>query len=128
MKKSLMVVLALLMVLVSVAPSLAAGGPPPKRGANDTFTLAGGITAIDGKTVTVRVMSGSTTVHSWVGKDVPVQTTESTRFLLLTSENTEPITLAELQVGQNVSVSGTISNEVLTALRITVGAELIHYR
>jgi hypothetical protein len=37
-----------------------------------------------------------------------------------------PITFADLAVGQKVSVSGTVANNVWTVARITVGADLIH--
>jgi hypothetical protein len=127
MKKSLVLVLALMLLLVSVTPSFAAGGPPVGRGSNGAFTLAGTITAIDGTTVTVHVVGGSSSVKAFVGKDLALQTINDTRYLLKTSTATVPITFADLQVGQNISASGTVANDVWTALRITVGAELIHY-
>jgi hypothetical protein len=122
MKKSLVLALALMLLLVSVTPSLAAG-----RGPTGTFSLAGTITAINGTTVTVHVVGGSPSVKAFVGKDLALQTTDGTRFLLKTDSGVVPITLADLHVGQNISANGTVVNEVWTALRISVGAELIHY-
>lgn len=122
MKKSLVLALALLLLLVSVTPSLAAGSKSA-----GTFSLAGVITSIDGQTVTVHVLSGSPSVKAFIGKDLALQTTDGTRFLLKAESVTVPVTLAELQVGQSVSASGTVTNDVWTVLRITIGATLIHY-
>jgi len=127
MNKGLVLGLAVMLLLVSVMPSLAAGGPPAGRGSNGAFTLAGTITAIDGTTVTVHVVGGSSSVKAFVGKDLVLQTIDDTRYLLRTSTVTVPITFADLQVGQTISASGTVANDVWTALRITVGAELIHH-
>lgn len=121
MKKSLVLGLVCMLLLGSVTPSLAASRP------GGTFTLAGNITAINGSTVTVHVVGGSPAVKAFIGADLPLQTTDATRFLLKTDTATVPITLADLQVGQSVSASGKVANGIWTALRITVGATLIHY-
>lgn len=127
MKKSVVMLLVLMLMVVSVTPSLAAGGPPVGRGVNGAFTLAGTMTAISGTTVTVNVASVSGPNKTGMGQAVVLQTDANTRFLLKTATGVVPITLADLQVGQKVSVSGTIADGVWTASRITVGANLIHY-
>lgn len=63
-------------------------------------------------------------MRDYIGYDLTVRTTAATRFLLKTPSGTVPITFADLRVGQNVSVYGTLANGVWTASRITVGADL----
>jgi hypothetical protein len=55
MKKLTIALLVLVVLGATAMPALAAGGPPPVRGKSGSFTLAGVITAINGKTVTVQV-------------------------------------------------------------------------
>ena len=90
------------------------------------FTLAGKITAINGNVVTVQVVSGNPIARPYVGQTVALQTTAATRFLQVTASGTVVITLADLQVGQNVSAQGKLANNVWTTDRITVGAKIIH--
>ncbi len=129
MKKSMLVALAVTVLLAAVAvPALAAPSAAGGPGGRGQFTLAGTITAIDGTAVTVRVVSGNPVVHPYLGQNVTLQTTAATRFLLKTPDGTVVITLADLAVGQNVSAQGTLANDVWTASRITVGAQIIHWR
>jgi len=122
MKKLFVVVLALLIALATVSPAFAAGSP---RG---PFTLVAKISAIDpvSRTVTVSVLKGNTLVKSYVGKNLVMTTTVSTRYLYKSSATAVPvaITFADLKVGNAVSVNGTLANGVWTAARITVGASL----
>jgi hypothetical protein len=126
MKKLTMALLVLVVLAATAMPALAAGGPPPVRGKIGSFTLAGVITAINGTTVTVQATGGNLMVREYVGQTLTLQTTSSTRYLLKTDTGTIPITFADLAVGQKVSASGTVANNVWTAARITVGAALIH--
>ncbi len=124
MKRTMLVALAITMLLAALAvPAFAAGGP---RGGQ--FTLAGTITAINGTTVTVHVLAGNPIVRPFIGQDVALQTTATTRFLLVTPTGTQVITLADLAAGQNVSAQGDLANSTWTAARITVGAQIIHPR
>ncbi len=122
MKKLFVVVLALLIALATVSPAFAAGSP---RG---PFALVAKISAIDpvSKTVTVSVLKGNTLVKSYIGKNLVMTTTASTRYLYKSSATAvpTPITFADLKVGNAVSVTGTLTNGVWTAARVTVGANL----
>ncbi len=126
MKKVWIALLVLVVLGATAMPALAAGGPPPVRGKSGRFTLAGVITAINGTAVTVQVAGGNSTVRAYVGQTLTLQTTSSTHYLPRTGTGTVPITFADLAVGQKVSASGTVANNVWTAMRITVGAKLIH--
>jgi hypothetical protein len=126
MKKVTMTLLVLVVLAATAMPALAAGGPPPVRGRSNSFTLAGIITAINGTTVTVQVTGGNPMVREYSGQTLTLQTTSGTRYLLKTDTGVVPITFADLAVGQKVSASGTVANNVWTAARITVGANLIH--
>lgn len=126
MKRVAIALLALVVLVATATPALAAGGPPPVRGKSGSFTLTGVITAINGKTVTVQVTGGNPIVREYVGQTLALQTTSGTRYLLKTDTGTVPIRFADLAVGQKVSVSGTVANDVWTATRITVGADLVH--
>jgi hypothetical protein len=72
------------------------------------------------------VTGGNPIVREYVGQSLTLQTTSSTRYLLKTDAGVVPITLAGLAVGQNVSASGKVANNMWTAARITVGAALVH--
>jgi hypothetical protein len=126
MKKLTIASLVLVVLAATAMPALAAGGPPPVRGRSGSFTLAGVITAISGTTVTVQVTGGTPIVREYIGQSLTLQTTSSTRCLLKTDTGTVSITSADLAVGQKVSASGKVANNVWTAARITVGAALVH--
>lgn len=126
MKKTVSLFIALVLLVGATVPAFAAS-EPSGRG-NAPFTLSGTITAIQGTTVTVHVLAGNYLVHPYLGQDLTLQTTEATRFLLRTPTGCVVITLADLAVGQSVSVQGTLADEVWTATRITVGALLIRPR
>ena len=129
MKRSLVVLMVVAVLAMSAAPVLAARGVPPKplvRNQGGQFTLAGTITAIEDNLVTVQVVGGNPVVKPFVGQAVTLQTTTATRFLLTSATGTVVITLADLQVGQNVSAQGTLAVGMWVADRITVGAQIIH--
>lgn len=128
MKKFATLSLLVVLLLVTATSALAQEPQPPARQrGRGPFALAGTITAIDGATVTVKVVGGNRMVKEYLGKDLAIQTTEATRFLLKNADGTvTPITLAELTVGQNVSVMGRVAENVFVARRITVGARLVH--
>lgn len=129
MKKSLVVLMVIVLLAVSAAPAFAARGVPPQPPISNRgglFTLAGTITAIDGSVLTVKVVSGNPIARPYVGQNVALQTTATTRFLLTAPTGTVVITLADLQVGQNVSAQGKLANGMWTADRITAGAKIIH--
>jgi hypothetical protein len=122
MKKMFVVALALLIALTAVSPAFAAGG------ARGTFSLVATISAIDpvSGAVTVTVVKGNALVKSYVGQNLVITTTASTRYLYKSSATAVPvaITFADLKVGDAVSVNGKLANGVWIAARITVGASL----
>jgi hypothetical protein len=92
------------------------------------FTLVGEITSVDNGVVTINVLAGNRLVKTYVGMDLAIVTTDTTRFLEKMEVSCVAITLAELEAGQSVSVQGTFTegedgaDGVWTATRITVGA------
>ncbi len=126
MKKFVSLLLAVVVLAVVVMPAFAASDSA--GGQRGSFTLAGTITAINGPAVTVLAVAGNPVVRPYIGQDLTLQTTDATRFLLKTANGTVVITLGDLAVGQSVSAQGTLASDIWTATRITVGANLIHFR
>jgi Domain of unknown function (DUF5666) len=137
MKKLFALALVLMLLAIAVAPALAAGGPRAgndssgrgfaAKGGNAPFALAGTIASLDPatRTVTMTVVCGNKLIKPYIGQTLTIQTTDATRFLLRNPGGTATsITFTELAVGQKVSANGQLANNVWTAGRITVGAEL----
>ncbi len=153
MKKLFVLVLVLTLLSVMATPAFAAGGPPGGNGNGSggsggngsggdgngseageinrirkmPFALAGTIASLDPatRTVTVAVVSGNTLVKPYLGQNLVLQTTDLTRFLLRNPDGVAtPIAYKDLAIGQNVSAIGQPVDNVWTASRITVGAEL----
>lgn len=124
MKRCVILLLVVVLVAGIAVPALAAGNRPPKR---MPFNLVGLVSAVDttAATVTVEVVRGNRVVKPFIGKTVTVQVTAATRLLRRAEPEAVPITLADLKAGDAVSVHGVLSNDVWTASRITVGAELV---
>ena len=126
MKKLFIVAMALLIALATVTPALATGGGGGK-GPRGTIALVGAITAVDTASgvVTVRVLKGNKLVHPYIGQNLALATTSSTRYLYKSSATAIPtaIALADLRIGDPASVNG-VANGEWTASRITVGASL----
>lgn len=125
MKKLFSVLLLVVMLSVGAAPALAANADAAKRGT--LFNLSGEITSIGDTSITVKVLTGSAVVRSYLGKELVIQVTDSTRFLRKVPDSTVKITFADLVVGDKVSVQGSVKNNVWTATRITADASLIHW-
>ena len=137
MKKIFVLMLVLALMAITVVPAFAAGNPPAGngrgggggtgKGSNAPFALVGTIASLDSaeRAITVTVVRGNKLVKMFIGQTLTIQATEATRFLLRNPDNTAtPITFADLVVGQSVSVNGQLANNVWTAGRITVGADL----
>lgn len=134
MKKFIVTLLVVVLALAMVAPVAAAGNGPGsgggngsgQQGARGTFAITGTITAIGSNTVTIQVYRGNTLVQPYLGTQVTVTTTAATRYLYKSSSTATATVIARsaLQVGNPVSVNGTLANNVWTASRITVGASL----
>jgi hypothetical protein len=88
------------------------------------FALTGTIATLGTNTVTIDVLHGNKLAQPTIGTQVTVTVTPQTRYLYKDGTTITTIGLADLLVGQNVSVNGLLANNVWTALRITVGADL----
>jgi hypothetical protein len=90
------------------------------------FTLVGRITSINytSRSVTVQVLRGNTLVKSYLGHLVIIKTTAATLFRYTDGTVTSIIKFTDLKIGDAVSASGTLSDGIWTASRITVGAKL----
>ena len=120
MKRFLPLLLAFALTVALTTPALAAGrGKAP-------FTLVGTITAIDAtaKTVTVQVLRGNTVIKAYIGQTVTLTTATATKFRFTDGKKTTLIKFSDLKIGDAVSASGTLSDGIWTASRITVGAKL----
>jgi hypothetical protein len=122
MKRTYAILLALVMLAVTIIPALAA--PEAGQGPRGTFALVGNITAIGANSVTVKVVSGNNLIKPYVGKELTVTVTASTRYLLKNNGVVTAITFGDLKVGQAVSINGAAANNVWTANRVTVGASI----
>jgi hypothetical protein len=118
MKKMLVLLVVLMLAFAVVLPAAAKSGP---RG---TFAIAGTITSIGTNSVTVKVVCANTLVKSYVGTQVTLTVNPKTVYNL-TNGTTIKIGFADLKVGQNVSVGGTVADGTWTVARITVGASLV---
>lgn len=147
MKKILIPLMLVVMLAITVIPAAAGGNGPGGPGGNvpqttpqgtavasqqksprGTFAITGTISAIDAanNTVTITVSRGNKLVQPYLGTDVTVTLTLKTVYLYkaTATATATKITLADLQVGNPVSVNGTVKDLVWTATRITVGASL----
>lgn len=91
------------------------------------FYLQGVISAIDGtaKTITVSVVHGNSRVKQFIGTDLIVATTETTKFYQINQngdahEDRELISFEQLQVGQKVAIHGDLIESIFTARLVTV--------
>lgn len=125
MKKLFCVLLLVVMLSISAVPAFAANAGAAKRGT--LFNLSGEITAIDASAITVTVVTGSAVVRPYLRKTLTIQLTESTRFLRKIPGSTVTITLDDLEVGEKVSMQGSVASGVWSATRITADAKLIHW-
>jgi hypothetical protein len=139
MKKIVILFVVLVLVFAFAIPASASGYGPGggngsggtgtgsgqgQHGTRSTFALAGTIAAIGTNTVTIDVIHGNKLVQPYLGTQVAVTVTSRTRYLYRDGTATTTIGFADLKVGQQVSVNGTVANSVWTASRITVGASL----
>ena len=107
--------------LVVVTPALA--GPDQSqssRRGRQLFALVGTITAITDNTVTVEVVDGNRFVWPYIGQELTVQVTDSTRFFEWTPDGRVPITFAGVAVGDTTGIHGAVANDVFTANWVTV--------
>ena len=110
MKKLFGIALARWIALTAVGPAFAEGS------ARGKFSLVANIAAIDpvSGAVTVTVITGNKLVKSYIGQNLVMTTTASTRYLYKSSAIAVPValTFANLKVGDAVSVNGMLANGV----------------
>lgn len=138
MKKIVILFVVLVMVFAFTIPASAGGFGPGggngsggtvsgsgqgQQGTRSTFAMTGTIAAIETNTITIEVIRGNKLVQSYLGTQVTVTVTSRTRYLYKDGTTTS-IGFADLQVGQKVSLNGTLANNVWTVSRITVSASL----
>jgi hypothetical protein len=103
------------------------GNKQTRFGIPTPYALSGTIAEVDlqAQTVTVAVACGNRLLAPYIGTNVPLQTTDSTRFLQRNADGTAtPISLSDLIPGESVSSHGSLVNGVFTASRLTQGALL----
>ena len=127
MKKQVWLGVAVLVLLAAtVMPVMAEGGKVQMRWLGQVFSLVGEVTALDGDelTITVQVHSGSKLVKSYIGKELTFTTDATTLFLLYGHAKGVQVTFADVEVGDSISVSGNIVNDLFVAKRVTVDVPL----
>ena len=122
MKRWLLFVLVFGLLFATSMPVSAAG-----KGPFSNFTLVGRIVEIGDGEVTIQVLRGNKLVQPNVEQELVVSVTSNTRYLEKVGDVVIPITFEDLAPGDPVSVHGKVVNDILTATRITVGAQLIHF-
>ncbi|MCS7011615.1 MAG: hypothetical protein NZL98_09615 [Anaerolineales bacterium] len=149
MKKILLPLILVVLLAVSIIPA-AAGQSGPGTGPQTTpqpapqgqgtmttyrqssprgtFTVTGKVTAVDAvnKTITLTVLRSNKLVKAYVNTDVTIVTTSTTKFLYKSTSTATAtkITLSDIQVGDYISATGTVANNVWTTTRVTEGATL----
>jgi len=128
MKRRLFVMAMVVLMLATAAPALADGRGEGHPGgdqnrhqrARQPFALVGTITGVDTDTITVEVQSGNRYAKPYVGQELSIQVTGSTRTMRWTSAGSVPISLADLSVGDSASINGLLSEDTFTATRVTI--------
>jgi hypothetical protein len=95
------------------------GNGQGQHGPRINFTINGTISAIGIDMVTITVTCGNNTVQPYIGSPVTVTVTPLTRYNLEDGTTETPILFSDLQVGQLVSLNGTVVVSVWTVRRIT---------
>jgi hypothetical protein len=144
MKRIVILFIVLVMVFAFTIPASAAGNGPGggngsggngsggtgtdkgqgQQGTRGTFTMTGTIAAFGTNTVTIEAIRGNRLVQPSLGTQVTLTVSSRTRYLYKDGTTITTIGFADLQVGQQVSVNGTVTNNVWTVSLITVGASL----
>jgi hypothetical protein len=125
MKKILIISTLLVLLSLTAIPALAHGQvqPIPLQAPPQVYGLNGRITAVDtaARTVTVKVWSGNWLAREYKGKEVTLKATDYTRFQQKLEDCTVvPADFEDLKVGQRITASGRVVNEVWRIWRITI--------
>jgi hypothetical protein len=103
---------------------LGIGAQMGQQGSRKTFALVGTIAAIGTDSVTINVLAGNKLAQPAIGTEIAVTVSLQTWYVLRDGTTYTLIDFADLEVGQSVSVNGTLDNSTWLASRITVGAPL----
>jgi hypothetical protein len=95
-----------------------------QQGFPGMFVIVGKISDLGTNSVTIDVLRGNKLGQSAIGTQLTVTVTPQTLFLIRNGTTISLIGFADLQVGQQVNVNGTVVDNVWTVYRITVGALL----
>lgn len=96
------------------------GGQPASRPGKQFFTLTGNISALDPSAITVMVHNGNRFVKPYVGQDLVVSVTGGTVYRMYTPDGCVPIDFEDLEIGDSVSIVGSVNGDAFTAQRVTV--------
>jgi hypothetical protein len=96
-------------------------GLPGGRG---TFVMVGTITALGTNSVTIDVVRGNKLVQPIIATQMTITVTPQTLIQYRDATSITMISFADLQVGQQASISGIALNSVWMVYRITIGAVL----
>jgi hypothetical protein len=138
MRKLLVLITVIALTFAIVTPVFAAGkGPGGQNGSSNgvttqstqrsprgTFAITGTIAEVGTNYVTIMVIKGNKLAQPYIGSQIKLTLTTTTRYLFTDGTTTTTISLADLKVDQSVSVNGLLANDVWTTSRITVGASL----
>jgi len=96
------------------------GGQPDPLPGTQFFTLTGTIAVLGIDSISVMVHNGNRFIKPYVGQEVVVAVTGDTVYRRYTPDGCVPIGFEDLEVGDSVSVTGTVSEGAFTAQRVTV--------
>ncbi|HNS52292.1 MAG TPA: hypothetical protein PKO09_14055 [Anaerolineae bacterium] len=96
------------------------GRQPASLPGKQLFTLTGNISALESSAITVMVRNGNRFVKPYVGQDLVVSVTDGTMYRMYTPGGCLPIAFEDLEVGDSVSVVGSVAGDGFTAQRVTV--------
>ena len=135
-KRLSFVILLALAALLAATPALAAGSSlgkgdpfqyrnrirnqPAGPNGGQLFTLTGVITDLGSDTITVLIYNGNRLVQPYVGTELVVQVTESTRYLQWSPDGCSPISFDDLEVDHTTSMQGMVSDGAFLADRVTM--------
>jgi hypothetical protein len=91
-----------------------------QQGPRINFTINGEIFAIGTDTVTITMACGNKTAQIYIGSQVTVTVTPLTRYNSEIGTIDFPVQFSDLQIGQLVSLNGTVVESVWKVRRITV--------
>jgi len=96
------------------------GGQPSPLPRTQLFTLTGTITVLSADSITASVHNGNRFVKPYIGQELVVLVTGDTAYRAYRPSGCVPIGFEDPEVGDSVSIKGTVSEGAFTALRVTI--------